>query len=75
MMLESTANIGGEEIIEDDDRDRVEDDGYSMAEVFDGADFEYIYLPITVSRVQNRTHILYLFTTVWDCSTVQPNTP
>ena len=42
MMLDSTVNSGGEEMVEDDDEGRVEDDGYGMAEEIDGADFEYI---------------------------------
>ena len=42
MMMDSTLESGCEEIIEDDDRDCVEDDGYSMEESLGGADFEYI---------------------------------
>ena len=31
VMIDSTLNSGGEEILEDDDGDRVDDDVYSMA--------------------------------------------
>ena len=55
VMIESKVNIGCEEILEDDDGERVDDDGYSMSELLDGAYFEYIECPITVSGVQNVT--------------------
>ena len=42
VMLGSTVNSGGEEILEDDDGYRVYNDGCSMAEALGGADFEFI---------------------------------
>ena len=73
-MIESKVNIGCEEILEDDDGERVDDDGYSMSELLDGAYFEYIECPITVSGVQNVTQIVYFFTMGWERGTIQPKT-
>ena len=42
MMLELTVKSGGQEIIEDDYIECVDDDGYSTAEVIDGEYFECI---------------------------------
>ena len=63
VMLDSKVNSGGEEIIEDDDGERVDNDCYSITEALDGEYFEYINYPKTVSVVHNGTQMIYLFTT------------
>ena len=40
VILDSTVKIGGEEILEDDYGNRVDDDVYSMSEALGGAYFE-----------------------------------
>ena len=71
VMLDSTVNNGGEEILEDDYGDHVDDDGYSMVEALDVADCEYIECPSTVSWFQNGNHVVYLLKTGWESSTIQ----
>ena len=61
-------------MIDNDDGERDDDGGYSMAEALGGAYFEYIKCHSTVSGVQNGTRILYLFTTGWERGIIQPNT-